>query len=265
MSNFKTLNIKNKTLLMGILNVTPDSFSDGGDFMNTKSILKQVEYMIDNKVNIIDVGGESTRPGATFIKEIDEINRVIPVVKLIKKKFDILVSVDTYKTAVARAALIAGADIINDVQAGRYDGQMFELVTKYKVPYIAMHSIKFSKDVFILDELTSFSNSIIQTLTDMNYDIDMLYIDPGFGFSKTVEQNIDIIKNLNYISKLHKNTLLGVSRKSTLGVIHDEDNTYNRVTSTAIITYEAMKNNISIVRVHDLKENRHAIELASIL
>ena len=170
--------------IMGILNVTPDSFSDGGNYNEIESALAQVEKLLLEGATVIDVGGESTRPGATFVSEDDEIARVVPIIRAIKENYDCLISIDTYKTSTARAALEAGADILNDVWAGLYDGDMLALAAGYKVPIILMHNQKEEVCDDIVGEVKNFLMERAQAAIEAGVAADNIWLDPGFGFSK---------------------------------------------------------------------------------
>lgn len=182
--------LANQVTIMGILNVTPDSFSDGGHYNEVESALVQVEKLLAEGATVIDVGGESTRPGATFVSEEDEIARVVPIIRAIKENYDCLVSVDTYKTGTARAALEAGADILNDVWAGLYDGDMLALAAEYKVPIILMHNQKDESYADVVGEVKNFLAERAQAALDAGVSADQIWLDPGFGFSKNVQHNL---------------------------------------------------------------------------
>lgn len=176
--------IAGKACIMGILNVTPDSFSDGGDFDTIEDALAQVERMISQGASIIDVGGESTRPGAEFVTEEEEIARIVPIIQAIKEKYDVLISIDTYKTATARAALEAGADILNDVWAGLYDGQMLALSAEKNVPIILMHNQKEEKYNDVTENVCTFLSQRTQAALEAGVAKENIWIDPGFGFAR---------------------------------------------------------------------------------
>ena len=188
--------------IMGILNVTPDSFSDGGNYNEIESSLAQVEKLLLEGATVIDVGGESTRPGATFVSEDDEIARVVPIIRAIKENYDCLISIDTYKTSTARAALEAGADILNDVWAGLYDGDMLALAAEYKVPIILMHNQKEEVYDDIVGEVKNFLVERAQAALEAGVAAHNIWLDPGFGFSKNVQHNLDLLHGLNQITSL---------------------------------------------------------------
>ena len=208
--------IAGKACIMGILNVTPDSFSDGGDFDTVEDALAQVERMIAQGAAIIDVGGESTRPGAEFVTEEEEIARIVPVIQAIKAKYDVLISIDTYKTATARAALEAGADILNDVWAGLYDGQMLALAAEKNVPIILMHNQKEEVYNDVTEDVCTFLSQRAQAALEAGVVKDNIWIDPGFGFAKNVQHNIDLLKGLDKVVALGYPVLFGISRKRVI-------------------------------------------------
>lgn len=252
-----------KPVIMGILNVTPDSFSDGGSYVNIESAKKQVTKMIADGAKIIDVGGESTRPGAEFVDAKTEIERIVPIIKMIKANFDVLVSVDTYKTEVAAAAIAEQVDIINDVWANKYDGQMLDLVAKHQVYYIAMHnanSNQYEND--IIETMIGEFKALKDTLIAKNYQIERLIFDPGVGFAKDVQQNLTVIKRINELNVLKQPVLLGTSRKSMFKIINKEENPLKREIGTAVTTAYGTENNVQIFRVHDVKKQKQALDVA---
>lgn len=211
-------------VIMGILNVTPDSFSDGGKFNNIDAALNHTEQMIGEGAKIIDVGGESTRPGYTLISDDEEIERVAPVIEAIKSRFDIAVSLDTYKTQVAKAGIEAGCDMINDVWGFKYGKQdMAELVAKTGVAACVMHN----------KDNTNYNDFVTDVVSELKESIDIAHkagvkdsqimLDPGVGFAKTFEQNLSIIKNVDSLLELGYPVLLGTSRKSVIGLALDVD------------------------------------------
>ena len=231
--------IAGKACIMGILNVTPDSFSDGGDFDTIEDALAQVERMISQGASIIDVGGESTRPGAEFVTEEEEIARIVPIIQAIKEKYDVLISIDTYKTATARAALEAGADILNDVWAGLYDGQM-------------------------LENVCTFLSQRTQAALEAGVAKENIWIDPGFGFAKNVQHNIDLLRGLDKVVGLGYPVLFGISRKRVVdfllgGNIPAKD----RDQGTAALSAYAVSKGCQIVRVHNVEANRDVVKTIS--
>lgn len=257
------MNLNSKPIIMGILNVTPDSFSDGGAYIEIDAAKKQVAKMISEGAAIIDVGGESTRPGADFIDQETEIKRVIPIIKMIKMNFDVLVSIDTYKSEVALAAVNAGADIINDVWANQYDGKMLDVVIKTNCQYIAMHNNQTSDypNGMINDMIEKFE-AIKTSLVTNGYDVSNLIIDPGVGFAKDVYQNLEAIRAIEALKSLEVPILLGTSRKSMFKIINKIDDAKEREIGTAVTTAYGTEKGINIFRVHDVKKQKQALDVA---
>lgn len=249
---------KNKTYIMGILNVTPDSFSDGGKYNSLDNALFHTEEMINEGADIIDIGGESTRPNYTKISDEEEIERVLPIIEAIKKRFDIPVSIDTYKSRVAENALKSGADLINDIWGFKYDNNMANITKKYDAACCLMHNRQVPKyDCFLNDVLKDLQDSIdIALKAEINSD--KIIIDPGVGFAKSYEQNLEITNNLEYLNKLGYPILLGTSRKSMIGLTLDLPSN-QRVEGTLVTTVMAVLKGCMFVRVHDIKENKRAI------
>ena len=255
----REFDLVNNTYIMGILNVTPDSFSDGGSHESVDEALRHTERMIEEGADIIDIGGESTRPGAGPVTETEELSRVLPVLKAIKARFDIPLSVDTYRAVTAGAALDEGADLINDIWGLRYDkGEMASVVALSNKPYILMHNAR-------NDETPDFINNIRLSLAESlriaeaaGIDKDKIILDPGIGFNKTFEENLEILKRLDELNALGYPMLLGCSRKSVIGnaleLPVDE-----RLEGTLVTTILAAQAGYSFVRVHDVMENKRAL------
>ncbi|MCO4559969.1 dihydropteroate synthase [Streptococcus infantarius subsp. infantarius] len=257
-------NIDGKACIMGVLNVTPDSFSDGGSYTSVEKALEQAEKMIAEGAKIIDVGGESTRPGYTFVEATDEINRVVPVIKALKEKFDVLVSIDTYKTETARAALEAGADILNDVWAGLYDGEMLALAAEKKVPIILMHNQKEEKYDNITKEICDFLAERAQAALDAGIAKENIWIDPGFGFAKNEAQNIELLQGLDAVCQLGYPVLFGISRKRTVDyLLGGGTAALERDMGTAALSAWAIAKGCQIVRVHNVDLNRDIVKVIS--
>ena len=255
-------------MIMGILNVTPDSFYDGGFYDNQKKVLNQVEKMINDGASIIDIGGYSTRPGADNISPEVELARILPIVKLIKERFSkILISIDTFRSEVAKQCVENGADIINDISGGSLDSKMFETVAKLNVPYIIMHmrgnpSNMMDKTDYenIIEEMENYFSKKIELAK--SFGINDIIIDPGFGFAKTTKQNFDILKNLTYLKKLNKPLLVGVSRKSMIYKTLNLSPIDSLNGSTVLHTISLLKG-ANIIRVHDVKEANECIRLVN--
>lgn len=254
--------LEKEPVIMGILNVTPDSFSDGGKFNNLDAALKHTEEMIKDGAKIIDVGGESARPGYTLISDEEEIGRVVPVIEAIKKNFDIAVSLDTYKTKVAEAGVKAGCDMINDVWGFKYgERDMADLVAKTGVAACVMHN----KNVITYND---FVNDVVNELKESveiahkaGVKDSQIVLDPGVGFAKDYEQNLLIIKHVDKILELGYPVLLGTSRKSVIGLTLDVDKN-DRMAGTVATTVMVLERGCRIFRVHDVKENYQAMMMA---
>ncbi len=253
----KEFKLGERTYVMGILNATPDSFSDGGKFNEVELALNRVEEMINQGADIIDVGGESTRPGFTVVEADDEINRVVPVIKAIKEKFDIIISIDTYKAKTAEAAIKAGAHIINDVWGFKKDKDMAAVAAKYDVQCILMHNREDKPYGNLMEDVKSDLEESIKIAMDAGVKKENIILDPGIGFAKTYEENLMVMKNLKEIRDLGYPVLLGTSRKSMIG------NALNlpvdqRVEGTVATTVMGIMAGCEFVRVHDVLENKRA-------
>lgn len=255
--NFDT---ENKTYIMGILNVTPDSFSDGGKFNSIDSALRQTEKMIAEGADIIDVGGESTRPGHTVITDEEEISRVVPVISEIKKRFDIPVSIDTYKGVVAEEALKAGADLVNDIWGFKYDKDIAKITKKYGAACCLMHNRDNTDyDNYIENVLDDLRQSV-KIAVDAGIEKDKIIVDPGVGFGKTYENNLEIINKVERLGELGFPVLLATSRKSVIGLTLDLP-VDERVEGTLATTVIGVLKGCSFIRAHDIKENKRAIAM----
>lgn len=259
----KELILGERTLVMGILNITPDSFSDGGKYNNIEAALKQAEKLIDDGADIIDIGGESTRPGHIQISSEEEITRVVPVIERIKKELNPIISIDTYKYDVAEAAIKAGADIVNDIWGLQYDnGEMAEIVKKYDVPLIAMHNQNdeiYRED--IMDSLKKFFDKTYEIAKKYGIDKEKIILDPGLGFGKNVEQNIELMSKLEILCA-NAPVLLGASKKRFIGKLLNDLPFDERVEGTVATTVIGIQKGVSIVRVHNVLENKRACMVA---
>lgn len=253
----KELKIGKETIVMGILNITPDSFSDGGKFNEVDLAVKRAKQMVEAGASIIDVGGESTRPNAEFVSEEDEIKRVVPIIKAIKENMDIIISIDTYKSKTAEAAINAGADIINDVWGFKKDENMAKIAAKYNVPCILMHN-RISKpyENLMKDVILDLEESI-KIAINAGVKKDKIMLDPGIGFAKTYEENLIVMNSLEVIVEMGYPVLLGTSRKSMIGLALGLD-TKNRVEGTVATTVMGIMKGCHLVRVHDVLENKRA-------
>ena len=248
------------TYVMGILNVTPDSFSDGGRYDSVNEALKRARQMILEGVDLIDIGGESARPGYAQITDEEEIERVVPAIEAIKKHMDIPVSVDTYKSAVAKAAIEAGADMVNDIWGLKHDPEMAKVIAETGVACCLMHNRKTTdyKD-FMTDCLADLKESIAIAKA-AGIEDDKIIVDPGVGFAKTYEQNLQVLKHLNQFKSLGYPVLLGTSRKSVIGLTLDLP-TDQRLEGTLATTVMAVMAGATFVRVHDIEANSRAIAM----
>jgi len=259
-----------KTSIMGVINLTPDSFSDGGDLNSTKKVLNQVNHFLLNGVDIIDLGAQSTRPGAEEVGSKIEIKRLIPFLKLIKSKYpDILISIDTFNSEVAYEALLNGANWINDVTGGRRDREILNVVSKFNCPFVITHSRgnsqnmnKLSNYDNLLSEVKSSLEGLIKNALEKNISRKNLIVDPGIGFSKDINQNLEILKNLDIFKKFNLPILIGASRKRFIGEILNEINPKERDIGTLAISCLCSHFNIDIVRVHNVKMNYQVLKVA---
>lgn len=252
---------KNKTYVMGILNVTPDSFSDGGCFNKTDEALRHVEQMIAEGMDILDIGGESTRPGYTLISDEEEISRVIPVIKQIKSRFDIPVSLDTYKSKVAQAGIDAGVDLINDIWGLKYDNEIANVIAKSGLPCCLMHNRKEPNYTSFMQDVAADLADTIHLAEKAGIEEDKIILDPGVGFGKTYENNLEIINCLEELHMFGYPLLLGTSRKSVIGLALNLPAS-ERIEGTIVTTVYGVIKGASFVRVHDVKENMRAIRMA---
>lgn len=273
MENY-TLKIKNqnfdfskRTYIMGILNVTPDSFYDGGRFLDAKKALEQGIKMAEDGADIIDVGGQSTRPGSDSVSVEEELSRVIPVIKSLAKEIDIPISVDTYKSEVAKKALDSGASMVNEISALRFDSEMRKVIKDFDVPVILMHIKGTPKDMQknpyyddLFEEITGYLKEAIRIAKNSGIDENKIIIDPGIGFGKRLEDNLKILKNLSLLKSLKKPILVGPSRKSFIGKILDLPEEKRLEGSLAALSVAVM-NGANIVRVHDVKESKRVAKI----
>lgn len=248
----------NHTYVMGILNVTPDSFSDGGKFNNIDSALKHTEQLINDGADIIDVGGESTRPNYTKISDEEEIERVVPVIEKIKADFDVPVSIDTYKSKVAEAAVGAGADLVNDIWGLKYDKNMAEVIAKSGAACCLMHNRERAEYNSFVEDVLDDLRETIAIAKKAGIADDKIILDPGVGFAKSYEQNLIITNNVDRLNELGYPVLLGTSRKSMIGLTLDLPSD-QRVEGTVATSVIGVMKDCRFVRVHDVLENKRAI------
>lgn len=249
------------TYIMGILNVTPDSFSDGGKFNQIDAALKHAEEMIRDGADVIDIGGESTRPGYTKISDEEETGRVVPVIEAVKKEFEIPISVDTYKSGVAEAAAQAGADLINDIWGLKYDARMAEVIAKSGLACCLMHNRDNAEYRNFMEDVKQDLRETIALAKAAGIADDKIILDPGVGFAKSYENNLEAIRSLEELKELKYPVLLGTSRKSVIGLTLDLP-AAERVEGTIVTTVMAVEAGCMFVRVHDVKENHRAIQMA---
>ena len=250
-----------RTYMMGILNFTPDSFSDGGKFNTTSAALTQAQTMVAAGADIIDIGGQSTRPGAEQISLETELERVLSVLQLLRPLIDVPISVDTTRAEVAKAAIQAGADMVNDISAGTFDPQMLPTVASLDVPIILMH-IRGNPQTMqqltnyqdLIGDIYNFLSEKITAAKLLGIDHNKIIIDPGIGFAKNQEQNLEILRQLRSLKKLNSPILVGVSRKSFIGNILNQPDPKLRVWGTAAACCAAIFNGADILRVHDVEE-----------
>ena len=269
-----TINCKGKLIdlsqpkVMGILNLTPNSFYDGGKYKDEIQVLNQVEKMLDDGATFIDVGAYSSKPNAEFVSEEEELHRLLPIVELLVNKFpEILLSVDTFRSQVAKKAIENGVAIVNDISAGKLDEKMIETVAKLNVPYIMMHMKGNPKTMQSLTNYEDILKEMIFYFSERiavarSFGVNDIVIDPGFGFAKTLEQNYEVLQKLELFSMLELPLLVGVSRKSmiykTLGSSAEE-----ALNGTTVLNTIALQKGAKILRVHDVKEAMECVELLS--
>ncbi len=256
----RTFDVSHDCAIMGILNVTPDSFSDGGQWNNLDAALRHTGDMIQQGAGIVDVGGESTRPGHVQISVQEEIDRVVPVIEAIKKNFDIPVSIDSYKSQVVEAALKAGADLVNDVWGLKYDRKVADLIAQYQVPCCLMHNREQANYTSFLDEFCQDMQASLDIAKAAGIADEQIILDPGVGFGKNYEHNLTIIHHLERLCDMGYPVLLATSRKSCIGQALDLP-TDQRVEGTLVTTVMGVLKGAAFVRVHDVKENLRAIRM----
>lgn len=264
-----SLHFSEKTYLMGILNVTPDSFSDGGRYFDKSAAIRRANEMVEEGADIIDIGGESTRPGSEPVTLEEEISRTIPVIEALAKNIKVPISIDTYKAEVVRRALDAGASIVNDISGLRFDPEMPKIVSQYKVPVIIMHIKGTPKSMqanpqyeALIHEIMDYFRESIRLAMKSGIAEDKIIIDPGIGFGKTVDHNLEIIKNLREFTLLEKPLLVGVSRKAFIGKILGDAPASERLEGTVAAVAISILNGANIIRVHDVKEMKKAALVA---
>lgn len=261
------IDLTKKVALIGILNLTPDSFYDGGKYRTEKEILGRAEQMIREGADIIDIGGESTRPGAGKISWEEEIKRTIPYIKKITRSFKVPISIDTYKARVAKEAIDAGAEMVNDISGLRFDPYMAEIVSSNKAFLVTMHIQGTPRDMqdnpqyeALMDEIISYLKEGLEIAANAGINLEKVIVDPGIGFGKTVEHNLFILKNLKRLRVLERPISIGVSRKSFIGKVLNLP-LEERVPGSLAATCVGLMGGARIVRCHDVKETRQAVDL----
>lgn len=257
----KEFKLGERTYIMGILNVTPDSFSDGGKFNEVEEAVKHARKLVEDGADIIDIGGESTRPGALYVSEEEEIERVVPIIKAIKKELDVIISIDTYKSKTAEAAIKAGADIINDVWGFKKDKEMAKVAAKYDVPSILMHNREDKPYNNLMEEVLEDLKESINLALEAGLKKENIILDPGIGFAKTYEENLIVMNNVDRLKELGYPVLLGTSRKSMIGLTLNLP-VNDRVEGTLTTTVIGIMKGCEFVRVHDVLENKRAAVMA---
>ena len=268
-SEFRSwLQSPSRTLIMGILNLTPDSFSDGGHHDSIQKALDHTIKMIESGADIIDIGGESTRPGSKPISINEEIDRTIPVIEEIRKISDCIISIDSYKSEVVKAALNANANIVNDISGLTFDENMVKLISEKKVPLIIMHMKGKPLDMQknpsynnLIKEICNFFSKQIQLANSAGIDSQNIILDPGIGFGKRVEDNFEIIRELQQICAMGLPVLIGPSRKSFIGETLSAP-TADRIEGTMATITASLMNGAKIVRVHDIKETQRTVSIS---
>lgn len=256
----REFDVDKHTYIMGILNVTPDSFSDGGKWNDEEAALKHAEEMIAEGADIIDIGGESTRPGYTLLSDEEEIARVVPVIRAVKSRFDVPVSIDTYKSHVARAALEAGADLVNDIWGLKYDKVLAGVIAEYQVPCCLMHNRREADYQNFMEDMLHDLSETISIAKNAGIADQNIILDPGVGFGKTYENNLEAINRLERMHELGYPILLGTSRKSVIGLTLDLPAS-ERLEGTLATTVMGVMKKAAFVRVHDIRANARIIKM----
>ena len=256
----KTFDVNNHTYIMGILNVTPDSFSDGGNYNHIDKALFRVEEMIKEGMDLLDIGGESTRPGYEKISEEEEIERVAPIIEKVKANFDIPISLDTYKSKVALAGIFAGADMINDIWGLLYDNDMAKVIADSDIACCLMHNRKEAVYQDFMEDVKTDMRQILRTAKRYGIKNEKIILDPGVGFGKNYEHNLEVIRQIGDFKELGYPILLGASRKSVIGLTLNLP-AKERLNGTLAISAYGILNGCSFLRVHDIKQNKEVVKM----
>lgn len=257
----KNFDTDHETYIMGILNVTPDSFSDGGNFNCLDAALRHTEEMLAEGADIIDIGGESTRPGHVQITDQEEIDRVTPIIEAVKSRFDVPISLDTYKSAVAEAGIAAGADLINDIWGFKWDGRMADIVAAHDVACCLMHNRRVMDYTDYLNDVVKDLDESVQMALNAGVKKEKIMVDPGIGFAKNLEQNLALMNHLELLHKWDFPILLGTSRKSMIGLTLDLPVT-EREEGTIATSVMGLMKGCQFFRVHNVKGNARALQMA---
>ena len=257
----RDFDLKNHFYIMGILNVTPDSFSDGGRYNDMDKAFFQIERMLEEGMDILDIGGESTRPNHTQISETEEIARVCPVIEAVKTRFDIPISLDTYKSSVAEAGIAAGVDLINDIWGLKWDGTMADVIAKADIPCCLMHNRKENHYENLMKDVISDLQESVDLALQAGISKDNIILDPGIGFAKDLGENLSVMKHLSELNALGYPILLGTSRKSMIGLTLDLP-VEEREEGTLATSVLGLMAGCSIFRVHDVKTNLRGLQMA---
>jgi len=263
----KSIYLNSNVELMGIINITPDSFYDGGNYLDRDSALDRVQELVENGASIIDIGGESSRPNSDPVHINEEIKRILPVLKSMKGKFSVPVSVDTYKSEVASVALSEGADIINDISALRFDPKLPGVISDYDAGVILMHMKGTPKNmqdhpeyVNVIDEISSFLSERAEFATSSGISRDSIMIDPGIGFGKTLKHNLSILKGIDQFKQLGYPVLIGPSRKSFIGELTNKSVEERLFGTAGVVAYCTLKG-VNVIRVHDVPQMKDVVNL----
>lgn len=248
-----TLNLNKKTLIMGILNVTPDSFSDGGNYDEVNAAVSHAREMVAGGADIIDIGGESTRPGFAKVSVEEELRRVIPMIRAISKEVKVPISIDTYKAEVAKQAIEAGAHVINDIWGAKAEPKIAEVAARYNVPIILMHNRDNTNYRNLMADMIADLYESVKIAKDAGVPDENIILDPGIGFAKTVEQNLEVMRNLEKLNVLGYPVLLATSRKSFIGHVLDLP-VEERIEGTGASVCLGIEKGCEMIRVHDVKE-----------
>lgn len=257
----KSYDLTQETLIMGILNFTPDSFSDGGDYNSIDEAVKRAQEMERLGAHIIDIGGESTRPGHDPISAKEEISRITPVIKAISETVSLPISVDTYKAETAQAALESGADIINDIWGAKRDPEMAMVAKEFDAPIVLMHNREDTDYTNFMDDVLKDLNESIEICLQQGVHESQIILDPGVGFAKNHQQNLQVMNNMEQIVALGYPVLLGTSRKRFIGKVLNEENAKDRDIGTGATTCFGITKGASIVRVHNVRLNKQLVDM----